>query len=135
MQYIVNPLPYPSRDLIILETPHLGQCSAWSGSPNHIIKAGQSYVSRSGQPLEGYADHLGNADDPAYPKYGEDGKQVSGATEADLHDALAWFGHDCQVACYSYQDICDSANLDELEPAVLELACNLGWISEAEEEE
>ena len=46
--------------------------------------------------LAGYEDHRGDYDDAAYPKFNDNGEQISGARVATFEDAVAWFGHDVQ---------------------------------------
>ena len=42
--------------------------------------------------LEGYSDHMGDIDHVDYPRFDDEGDQVSGAHEVTIQDALAWWG-------------------------------------------
>ena len=46
--------------------------------------------------LAGYEDHRGDYEHAEYPKFDDDGEQISGARGASFEDAVAWFGHDVQ---------------------------------------
>ena len=44
--------------------------------------------------IAGYVSHLGDCDHKAYPKFNDDGVQVSGATCPTTEDLVAWFRRD-----------------------------------------
>ena len=45
-------------------------------------------------PIEGYSRHRGYGFVAEYPKFNDDGEQISGAKTATFKDAVAWFAQD-----------------------------------------
>ena len=73
-----------------------GIIKTWTVSENRHFTYAEISCNDSGGCLEGYADHRGDCDDEYYPKFNDDGEQISGATVATFEDATAWFGRDVQ---------------------------------------
>ena len=70
-----------------------GIVRTWTASEvEHVMLASEDCEME----LAGYEDHRGDYDDAAYPKFNDDGEQISGARGATFEDAVAWFGHDFQ---------------------------------------
>lgn len=81
---------------ITTKTHNGGHTSTWTASEKEHIAHAQTEVARRDTELAGYSDHFGDFDDAEFPKFNDDGDQISGATEATIADAIAWFGHDVQ---------------------------------------
>ena len=76
-----------------------GIVRTWTASEvEHVMLASEDCEMELEGEMEfaGYEDHRGDYDHAEYPKFDEDGEQISGARVATFEDAVAWFGHDVQ---------------------------------------
>ena len=76
-----------------------GIVRTWTASEvEHVMLASEDCEMELEGEMEfaGYDDHRGDYDDAAYPKFNDNGEQISGARVATFEDAVAWFGHDVQ---------------------------------------
>ena len=84
-------------DIKITTKSHWGGIvKTWTASESDHVMFASEDCGDKGLDLEGYKDHRGDYDDAAYPKFNDDGEQISGARVATFDDAVAWFGHDVQ---------------------------------------
>jgi hypothetical protein len=76
---------------------HWGEIvKTWTASEADQVMYASRECDRAGYFLQGYDEHRGDYDNEYYPKFNDDGDQISGATVATFEDAVAWFGHDVQ---------------------------------------
>jgi hypothetical protein len=71
-----------------------GGSHSWEGTAAEHIWSAVNEALESYDVLEGYAEHRNDWYHPAFPRFNDDGEQVSGATEVTFEDAVAWFGRD-----------------------------------------
>ena len=74
-----------------------GAVTKLTASEDIFIEIAQNECLDSGDHINGYSLHLGDADHQDSPKYDDEGNQISGATIATFNDAVAWMRHNVEV--------------------------------------
>ena len=84
-------------DIKITTKTHWGGIiKTWTASESEHVMYASKECDNQGINLEGYAYHRGDYDHAEYPKFNDDGEQISGARVSTFEDAVTWFGHDVQ---------------------------------------
>ena len=73
-----------------------GKKTTWECSKRrHIEIAIEESLSKDTE-IAGYDDHRGDFDSEFYPKFDDEGNQISGSSRVSFEDAVTWFGRDVQ---------------------------------------